>query len=330
MPVLWLMRTLLATGIAVSLAALAGGAQARDVSVYRGKCGQAVFPSGPTGLRAAIRVYTSCGTFIVDRGGIRYVDARTGGPVVDGLLWGRQRLHYYRSGRLVWRSARWPSQRAFGWTRAGLFLYRERNAVSARSRSGRLVRHLKSLRGTQYRFDPGTRTLLYVTRRRELVRTDGLRMQRVALLKPRRLGLFAEIAPLDDGRVAVAGNRLVVLDARGSVVASDRRRGSWPALAGGREIAIVSTGRLDEKGRARETVRLLEPGDRSSSLLLANDVGALGCGHWPSIAWRGTDLLYTTTQGDVVVIDTGSGAVVDLSAAVARIPGDFYDARWNY
>jgi hypothetical protein len=324
------MRAVVATAIALTLAALAGGAQARDLSVYRGKCGHAVLPSGPTGLRAAIRVYTSCGTFIVDRRGIRYLDPRTGGPVVDGLVWGAQRLHYFRSGRLVWRSARWRGARAFGWTRAGLFLYRERNAVSARSRSGRLVRHLESTRGTQYRFDPETRTLLFVTRRGELIRTDGLRMHRVALLEPLRLGLFAELVPLHAGLVALAGSRLVVLGRDGSVVASDRRRGSWPALAGQREIAIVSTGPLNAKGRARETVRLLRPGDRSSKLVLANDVGALGCGHWPQITWRGNDLLYVTTQGDVVVIDIRSGEHVDLSAAVARIPGDFYDARWSY
>jgi hypothetical protein len=324
------MRAVVATAIALTLAALAGGAQARDVSLYRGKCGQAVLPSGPTGLRSAIRVYTSCGTFIVDQRGIRYLDARTGGPVVEGLVWGRQRLHYNRSGRLVWRSARWRGARAFGWTRAGLFLYRERDAVTARSPSGRLVRHLESTRGTQYRFDPETRTLFFVTRRGELVRTDGLRIRRVALLEPLRLGPFAEIVPLLDGYVALAGSRLVVLDVHGIVIASDRRRGSWPAVAGDRAIALVSTGPLDEKGRARETVRLLRPGDRSSSLLLANDVGALGCGHWPQIAWRGTDLLYTTTQGDVVVIDTRSGDHADLSAAVARIPGDFYDARWSY
>jgi hypothetical protein len=93
---------------------------------------------------------------------------------------------------------------------------------------------------------------------------------------------------------------------------------------------MVSTGRLDHRGRARETVRILRPGDRSSALLFVNQVGALGCGHWPSIAWRGRDLLYSTTEGTVVVFDTGSGEHVHLTAAVARIPGDFYDAHWSY
>lgn len=58
MAVLWWMRAFLATGIAVSLAALTGGAQAREVSVYRGKCGELVLPQGPSGLPAAIRVET--------------------------------------------------------------------------------------------------------------------------------------------------------------------------------------------------------------------------------------------------------------------------------
>jgi hypothetical protein len=330
MSVLWSMRVLAATGICVALAALAGGAQARDVSVYRGKCGEVLLPSGPTGLRAAIRIYTSCGTFAIDGRGIQFLDARTGGPVVDGLVWRRQRLHYYRSGELVWRSARWRGERAFGWTRAGLLLYSHRNVLSARTASGRIVKEFTITQRTHYRFDPGTRTLVFVTPRDDLVRTDGIRTQRIASLGPLRLGRLLDIVPLNDGRLALVGRRLVVLSLDGAVVASDRRRGSWPAIASARAIAMVSTGPLDDRGRARETVRLLRPGERTSTLLFVNQVGALGCGHWPSIAWRGDDLLYSTTEGDMAVIDTGSGDHVDLRASVARLPGDFYDARWSY
>jgi hypothetical protein len=330
MHVLWSMRVLAATAICIAVAAVAGAAQARERSIYRGKCGEVVLPSGPTGIRAAVRIYTSCGTFAVDGRGVRFLDARTGGPVVEGLVWRRQRLHFYRSGQLVWRSARWRGERAFGWTRTGLLLYWRRNVVIARTASRRVVRRFTIGPGAPHRFDPATRTLLYVTPRGELVRTDGLRTQRIASLGLPRLGRVLEIVPLDHGRVALIGNRLVVLAFDGSVVASDRRRGSWPALASRRAIAIVSTGPLDDRGRARETVRLLRPGQQSSTALFANEVGALGCGHWPSLAWREKDLLYSTTAGDVVVIDTRSGRHVDLTAAVARIPGDFYDARWSY
>jgi hypothetical protein len=226
MTVLSSMRVLMATAIAVALAALAGGAEAREVSIYPGKCGKVVLPSGPTGLRAAIRIYTSCGTFAVDGRGVRFLDGRTGGPVVDGLVWRQQRLDYYRSGQLVWRSPRWHGERASGWTRAGLLLYWRGSVVSARTTSGRTVRQFMIARSALYGFDAGTRTLLFVARRGELVRTDGLRTHRIASLRPLMLGRLLEIVPLENGRVALVGNRLVILSHDGSVVASDRRRGS--------------------------------------------------------------------------------------------------------
>ena len=43
-------------------------------------------------------------------------------------------------------------------------------------------------------------------------------------------------------------------------------------------------------------VRLLRPGQQSSTLLHETKVGALGCGHWPTLAWRGSELLYATSE----------------------------------
>src|SRR5215211_4573610 len=63
------MRLIAATGIAVMLAAIAGGAEAREASIYRGPCGQTILPSGATGLESAIRVDTSCGMFSIDEHG---------------------------------------------------------------------------------------------------------------------------------------------------------------------------------------------------------------------------------------------------------------------
>jgi hypothetical protein len=61
---------------------------------------------------------------------------------------------------------------------------------------------------------------------------------------------------------------------------------------------------------------------RSCSTDAASDTSTL-------VRARGDDLLYVTTQGDLVVINTPSGELADLSASVARVPGDFYDARWS-
>jgi hypothetical protein len=324
------MRAFLATAIAVSLAALTGGAQAREVSVYSGKCGEVVLPQGPSGLPAAIRVETSCGTFVVDGQRVWFLGVRKGRPLLDGLLWERGLLHFYQHGRLMWRSPPWRGEDLVGWTRANLLLTWREDKLTARAPSGRAVMHFATARNASHRFDPETRTFLLVSPRRELVRTDGRRSETLAALEPLGLGRFVEIVPLEFLRVALLGDRLVVLDSDGSVVASDRRRRSLPVVSfGGEAIVTISTGAVDGHGRAKEEVRLLRPGDRSSRALFAADVGAQGCGHWPSLEWRGEDLLYSTTEGDVGIIDTDSGDHLDLSTVVRRLPGDFVQAGWS-
>jgi hypothetical protein len=362
MTVLSSMRVLMATAIAVALAALAGGAEARQVSIYRGKCGRIVLPSGATGLGAGIRVDTSCGTFLVDAHGVRFVRLRQRGFKYDGLVGGRRGwLNFYERGRVRWRSRlrhQWgagvwdghslaflssrgrlyitdlgrPEQPVglrfeypLGWTRSGLLITRRRGRSLVRTRSGLLVRTLRAEKST---FDRLTRTLLFVSPQDELARSDGRLTATIGSLGALWLGRSFEIVPLEEGRVALVGNRLVILGSDGSIVASDRRRGNLPALSSHGAIATIATDPLDDHGRARESVRLLRPGDRSSTLLFVNQVGALGCGHWPSLEWRGDRLLYSTTQGQVVVIDPDSGEHFGLSTVVRRLPGEFLQAHW--
>jgi hypothetical protein len=280
------MRAIAATAIAVGLATVDGGAEAREASIYRGACGEVVLPSGPTGLDAAIRIDTRHERAV----GVRF-------------------------------------ELPLGWTRTGLLVTVERNVVRARTRSGRLVRIIEERAGNRI-FDPDSRTLLYVSRRQELVRTDGFRTQTLASLERLRLDRWVDVRPIEGGRVALVGDRLVVLGSDGSIVASDRRHYNLPVISSRGAIAMISTGPLDGRSRAKESVRLLRPGDRSSTLLFANEVGALGCGHWPTLEWRGDDLLYSTSEGDVVVIDRDGGAQLDLSGVVGRLPGEFLEARW--
>jgi hypothetical protein len=358
------MRTLAATAIAVALA-VAGGAEAREASIYRGACGEMVLPSGPTGLDSAIRIETTCGTFAIGRRGARLVGPREKVVGYVGLVGGRGGwLNFYEQGRVRWRSQRrhqWGSgvsdrrslaflssrgslyitdltrrERAvgvryefpLGWTRAGLLVTVRRNVLRVRTRSGRLLRILEERAGNRI-FDPESRTLLFVSRGRELVRTDGARTETLVSLERLRLDRWVDVRPIEGGRVALVGDRLVVLGSDGSVVASDRRHYNLPVISSRGVIAMISTGPLDGRSRAKESVRLLRPGDRSSRLLFANEVGALGCGHWPTLKWRGDDLLYSTSEGDVFVINPDGGAQLDLSAVVGHLPGEFLEADWR-
>lgn len=356
------MRAVVATAIALILAALAGGAQAREGSIYRGKCGEVLLPSGPTRLDSAVRIRTACGAFVVDGRGVRYMGPYRLGPKWDGLVARRGRLILYDRGRVLWRSrgkrqavpswfVRDGHRFAFmayngplyiaeihrpervvgrlgeyplGWTRAGLLVTSQEHVLRARTRSGRLVRIFERRAGSRA-FDPWSRTLAYVSGRGALIRTDGVRSQ---TLIARGLRRWVDIRPLEEGRIAVIHRRLLVLAPDGSVLASDRSRFNLPILTSRGVIALIVTGRIDSRSRADESVRLLRPGDRSSTLLHRTKVGALGCGHWPTLAWRGDELLYSTTQGQVVVLTPGSGERIDLTAVVKRLPGEFLEARW--
>jgi hypothetical protein len=367
MPVLWSMRVLSATGIVVALAALAGGADAREASIYRGPCGEVVLPTGPTGLQAPVRIETSCGIFAVDEDGARFVSIRPT-KIEDGLRRRAGRLDLLERGRVVWRSRgrrhprhavgawlvrdglwiafqyyrsplylvqdggpeRAVSEAAilFGWSRAGFLLTAtgDASAVVVRDRRGRRIRTLTEGSGSA-RFDKWSKTLLMISRGR-LLRTDGRTLETVADVSRYGLGRWVEIVPLRSGRIALVGKRLVVLGSDGGVVATDPRGGSAPTESPAGAFATVSTRYFTNSVRIRDSVRLLRPGDHSSTLLFTKELRREGCGRFSGTSWRGEQLLYTTTEGHVVMIDTESGDHIDLAAAVARLPGKFLSAAW--
>jgi hypothetical protein len=305
------MRALAATAIAVGLAAVAGGAEAREASIYRGACGEVVLPSGPTGLDAAIRIDTSCGTFIADNSRVRFVGALANGANAGA----GQAINIVR-------------EQPLGWTRAGLRFTSAAGVVTFRTRPGRTSMRLRTARDLFW-FDAGSGTLLLVTPDEELIRTDGRNTQSLGAVSSLGLSHWSEIQPLPSGRIALLGRGLVILDPDGAVVAADsRRRGGLPTESPSGAVAIISPANPGNYYAARESVRLLRPGDRSSTPLFVNDYTPLGCGRSPSLAWRGKTLLYSTPEGKVVAIDIGSGERVDLTEVVARLPGDFISAAW--
>jgi hypothetical protein len=357
------MRLPVATGIALALAALAGDVKAREVSIYRGPCGQMRLPAGPRALPAPVKVDTRCGTFIIDQNGVRFGGVRRSTSITDGLRRRGDRLELLERGRVAWRSARRHPRHAvsawvatddrslafqyyggplyladfdgrerpvgtvdeypLGWTRIGVLVTARGTGLRARTRAGRLVEQLTD-RARSFRFDEQTRTLLFVSRRSELVRTDGRHTAILARLSPLGVGRGPAIEPLRSGRIAVVGRRLVVLDPRGGMVASDRAR--HPVVGPSTEsprgaVASVITRYLENHTRAREAIRLLRPGARASTLLFAHEFHHLVCGHGMTLSWRGGWLLYSTTEGHVVAIDAASREPIDLTTLTAGLPG---------
>lgn len=63
------MRVMVASAIVIWLAAFSGGADSVR-EVYAGPCGIHMLPRGPKGLPAPVEIWTRCGTFLVDTGGV--------------------------------------------------------------------------------------------------------------------------------------------------------------------------------------------------------------------------------------------------------------------
>lgn len=303
------MRVLLATGSAVALVALGSGAEAPDLAVYRGACGGAPLPSGHTDLSAPLEVATQCGTFLIDERGVRVL--AKAGSASGG------------AGQAVTVVQDQP----LGWTRAGLRFTAASGVLTFRTRSGRRSMRIRTARNLFW-FDTRSRTILFVSSREQLVRTDGHRSRALGSVSSLGLNPGSQIHPLPSGRIVLHGRRILVLGPNGAVVAADDRRGRMPTESRDGAIAIISTEKAGNFSRARESVRLLRRGERSSQALYVNDFSPSGCGRWSSLAWRGEALLYSTTEGKVVVIDTGADEHVDLTGLVERLPGEFLSAAW--
>jgi hypothetical protein len=82
---------------------------------------------------------------------------------------------------------------------------------------------------------------------------------------------------------------------------------------------------------------LLREGDRVPRVLHRERLRFAVCERWVTLAWRDHWLLYSSTEGRTLALDTRRSRVVDLSRLVARLPGGRPDgqgkvelqARWS-
>ena len=132
--------------------------------------------------------------------------------------------------------------------------------------------------------------------------------------------------------------RLVVLGYRGRVVASaplpkrhsplDGVSSSVVSNTAGTAVAFTATHRAS----GTETVYMLRAGARRALGLFTTQADFRGCGYMASVAWHERWLLYSGASPRAALIDgTGRPAAVDLSGAIARLPGsgrDFFNIAW--
>jgi hypothetical protein len=178
-----------------------------------------------------------------------------------------------------------------------------------------------------------TRTLLTVTRDARLERFDG--HSTTSLVQLRHLGLpvWTWPEPLAGDLIGLtAQRRVAILRSNGSLFASARfpRGRRWKAAGNsglvadpaGHAVALTLTeGNTGYASRGAEWVLIVREGDRVARVVHRERLRFAVCERWTTLAWHGDWLLYSSTEGRTLALDTRRRRVVDLTSFVARLPG---------
>ena len=209
--------------------------------------------------------------------------------------------------------------------------WRPRASISVVSPSGAVLRRYRYRPRHGFAFDQRTESLFFVTPGHLLVQARGTALD---VVRPvRRL----------DGWLSLAGPHLTLQAERAFTVL--RRDGTlvsrwtWPeskrsiidygfvASDDARTFAFRTFTR--ERGRrGRIVVYLLRPGEKRPLAVYRHRGEQLGCGTGAHLAWHGRSLLYSSTSGDVALVDAHDGSVRDLGRLTARLPGRAAFVYW--
>jgi len=221
----------------------------------------------------------------------------------------------------------WP----LGWSRDGLLFTARGTEVRLRSASGSFVAVVES-KARAVRFDPATQTVLMVGRLGRVLRFDGRRTTELAVLHRLGLPVWSGIEPLAGGLVGItAKRRIAVLRGDGSLFASatvpaGRRwnaagNSGLVASPGGEAVALTLTeGNTGYASTGAEWLLLLREGDRVARVLHRERLRFAVCERWTTLAWRNGWLLYASTEGRTLALDTSSRRIVNLTPLVRRLP----------
>ena len=142
------------------------------------------------------------------------------------------------------------------------------------------------------------------------------------------------LAPLAGEYVAVqTARRLLVVRGDGTITVAvplpDGTQSGGPVANEQGVVAFaVSHGHRGHRTRGSESVYALSPGDHEPTLLYRHSFRFALCERGASLAWYGPWLLYQSTEGRLVAIETTEPRRrVDLSSTLARLPGGWPDGR---
>jgi hypothetical protein len=202
-----------------------------------------------------------------------------------------------------------------------------------RGRTGALRQRL-ARRTSSYAYEQASGALYFLAQG-TLVRAQGGQERGLASLRTLRFSPTAapQLEPLGQLLALRGPRRLVVLRADGSRFATTRIphgrsrvdgfSSSITAAPAARAVAFAATlGNTASGSHGSETVYLLRPGQSSAVPLYREQLEFAVCERQAELAWHRRWLLYSASEGSLVVIDTrGSRRAIDLSGLVSRLPG---------
>jgi hypothetical protein len=253
--------------------------------------------------------------------------------------WKRPTLYVARRGSAERAVA--VGETPIGWTAAGaLVTWSHPGSLRVRDGDGRLIRVLAADVYT-FVFDPRSRALLFLAHGR-LERFDGHRLRTIVRLKAVGLSTPLTIQPAGGFVVLRGQRRLVVVRSDGAVISStalphlklrtDRVSSEAAADARG-DIAFTATrGNTAYGSKGTETVYLLRRGARTAQPLYRKRIAFAVCERQATVAWHGTWLLYTASEGYAAAVNAATRRAVDLSSTIARLPGmdaQVFTAKWS-
>jgi hypothetical protein len=170
-----------------------------------------------------------------------------------------------------------------------------------------------------YAFDERSGSFYFVTRARMLAVARGVRVRPL-----RSVARIDGAMALQRAFLVFQGGRSITITTRdGAVVA----RTSWRSsrLVADSGVSVSPDGRrfAFRLSRARlrsATVFVLEPGASQARAIYRHRLRTLGCAIGANMSWSGRHLLYSSADGTRAVIDTSTGAVLELTALARALP----------
>jgi hypothetical protein len=222
----------------------------------------------------------------------------------------------------------WP----LGWSRDGLLYTRRWRDVRLRAADGTFLAVVQR-KARAVRFDAATGSLITVTRDARLQRFDGRNATSLVRLHDLGLPVWTWPEPLAGGLIGLtARRRVAIVRSDGSLFASASfpRGRRWSAAGNsglvahpdGAAVALTLTeGNTGYASRGAEWLLVLREGDRTARVVHRERLRFAVCERWTTLAWRGSWLLSSSTEGRVLAVDTSLGRLLDLTSFVSRLPG---------